>query len=262
MKSIFENFGSENHPKALILKRSLDEFYKTVEDYSAYLESDPKPFFWNPIRSAIEEHLKTNNYCHVLEFGAGRTSFGTYLGDLRSRVVFHAQDITDRNRDYLESQADQVYICNIPEIQEKYDIIFSTFVWEHLVTPSSIMEHLLKILNPNGKIFITSPRYDLPFYISPSAKHLPIVKRLQISVWLMFRRMASFIKRKPDFIIHFDPAIFHCPWFRDADAIHWVSFCDLKYYLPDQFKLTRIRIPVTDLRSKIWGSLCLLFVKI
>lgn len=265
MKLIPEAFGSENDPKALILKKSLDSFYGAVENYTAYLESHPKPLFWEPIKAEVEKRLKIkkiNNCCRVLEFGAGRTCFGNYLDALRSDVIFDVQDVNDRNRHYLESQADHVYICDIQNIQEQYDVIFSTFVWERLSAPRHTMDHLLNILNPGGSIFIVSPRYDLPGYISPSAKHLPLVERLQVSIWLTLRRIRSLIRCQPDFIIHFEPAIFYCSWFRDADAIHWVSFWDLKHYLPKQCKLTRIRIPILGLRGKLWESFCLLFVKI
>jgi SAM-dependent methyltransferase len=135
-------------------------------------------------------------------------------------------------------------------------------VWEHITNPCSVIEHLINILNPGGSIFIASPRYDFPFYLSPSAKHLSVVNKIRIGIWLQWRRLLVLFGDSPDFLIHCDPAVFHLPWFRDADAVHWVSLWDLKRFLPKNLQIERLHIPVKGFRSRIWENFLLLFVRI
>jgi hypothetical protein len=181
---------------------------------------------------------------------------------MRCQVTFDVQDITAANMPYLCEKADSVCIGEVTEIQQTYDIIFSTFVWEHLSRPDEVYQHLLGMLAAGGALFLAAPRYDLPFYIPASAKHLPKRERLQIGVYLLYRRCLAIVRKQPEFLIHLDPACLSHPWFRDADAIHWVSYLDLLYALPSPFTVQRLRLPCTGIKGRVWESFCLLFVKI
>lgn len=259
---ITKNFSSERDPHCVNLKKRLDEFYSTTDDYTAFHQPNSHPQFWDHIKNTIQMFVQDQGNCQVLEFGSGCTSFGKYLSDLRSKVIFHVQDVTTTNQEYLSTQADHVFISDVTEIHEKYDVIFSTFVWEHLTNPQKTLTHLLSILNPGGSIFLVSPRYDFPFYLSPSAKHLSKTERLWLSIWLVWRRVKVLLGEDPSFIIHTDPAVFHRQWFRDSDAIHWVSYYDLIRYLPSEINLKRIRIKSSGIKGKFWESCLLLFVQI
>jgi len=255
-------FGSESDSDAATLENRLDNFYKSIAEDAYFPGQNYKPLFWEPIKHEIKQILLHKNYCSVLEFGAGCTGFGDYLGDIRSRVVFDVQDVTDRNKRHLETQADNIYISNITDINTKYDIVFSTFVWEHLSNPKTVLAHLIRILNLGGSLFIAAPCYDFPLYISPSAHHYSILQRLKIGLWLQWRRLHVQLSQQPDFWIHFDPAVFHRPWERDYDAIHWVSLHDLRYSLPKNMSLTKLRVSGQGISGKIWHKFMLLFVKV
>ncbi len=259
---MLKNFGHEDSVKAIELRQGLDSFYSQTQEYTPFHEANSQPNFWQPIKANLQEIIEQTDSCRILEFGAGCTGFANYLQELRTSINFDVQDVTASNKGYLLTQADNVYICDLCNIQDKYDIIFSTFVWEHITNPRAVINHLLTLLNPGGSIFIASPRYDFPFYLSPSAKHLSLFERFQISIWLQWRRLRVLVGCNPDFLLHFDPAVFHRPWFCDADAIHWVSLWDLKRYLPKNIQLERLHIPVTGFRSKIWENFLLLFVRI
>ena len=251
---------SDNDIEALHSR--MKNFYDSVDNYSAFQEPNSMPEYWQPIREVIQQCIKRKGYCKVLEFGAGMTGFSKYLGDIRSKITFDVQDITDANQDYLLSVADNVYIGDITQIKEYYDIIFSTFVWEHLSQPKQTLDFILQRLNSDGSIFLASPRYDLPFYFPPSGKHLSLPKKVITSIWLLGQRVKTHVARRPQFLIHMDPACLHVNWFRDADAIHWASIYDLTYALPKKFSVTRLRLQSTGIKGLIWEKACLLFVRI
>jgi len=255
------SFGSEEEGRRADLEKRLQVFYSSVEDYEAFQKENWKPDFWLPIRSAIESTLVRGS-CKVLEIGAGRTGFANYLGDLRGRIEFHVQDITKRNHEFLSEVANKVWLCEVTDIGETYDVIFSTFVYEHMTKPKATLEYLLGMLKPKGSIFVASPRYDFPGYLSPSAGHLSWTRRLELATQLILRRLSVLMGGSPAFLIHFEPAAFHGSWFRDADAVHWVSLWDLKRWLPDGALMHTMTINATGLRGRFWARFLLLFVQI
>jgi 2-polyprenyl-3-methyl-5-hydroxy-6-metoxy-1,4-benzoquinol methylase len=253
---------SEDDPRVEVLQHKLRDFYISSPDYAGYKEPNFKPEYWNPIIHIIQQYVQQKGHCRVLEFGAGMTSFTESLGQLRSQVTFDVQDITGLTQEYLSHHADHVYICDVTAIEEEYDIIFSTFVWEHLTSPRKTLNHLLCHLTPGGSLVIASPRYDFPGYLCPSTRHLPKGKQLSLSFWLGMTRLGTIISGSPRFLIHTQPALFYSEWFRDADAIHWVSLWDLKAALPDGYRLIHMNIENHGLRFWLWKKMGLLFVRI
>jgi SAM-dependent methyltransferase len=257
-----EGFASEDAPAVARLRQRLDAFYAAPGEYDAFAEPNWKPEYWSHIRQAALARIADKGRCRILEIGAGRTSFGRYLAELRPQVEFHAQDVTAANRAYLEAQADAVHIADATEVGGTYDIVFSTFAWEHISSPRRTMLHLLGRLEPGGCVFVASPRYDFPGYLSPSARHLPRTQRVAIAAWLAWRRLRVILGARADFLVHIDPAVLRGRWFRDADAVHWVSLWDLERELGDGHEIRRIRIPATGLRGWFWEKYLLLFVSI
>lgn len=255
-------FCQEDNPRVAQLQARLKTFYDTTRDYEAFAESNWKPDFWLPIRDAVQRLVAESGQCSVLEFGAGRTSFGEFLGPLRLSVKFDVQDVTDLNVEHLSRQADEVHLCSLREIHKRYDVIFSTFVWEHLTEPRASLNHLLSLLTDRGVLFLASPRYDFPCYLSPSIRHRLAVQRARVALWLLWRRLLTRFSRGADFLLHIDPAVFHRPWFRDADAIHWVSRWDLVCSVPDGWTVRDIRISSNGAWHWFWSRFLLLFVVI
>ena len=262
MLGALNDFCGESDIRAGSLPARMAEFYRSTPDYDAFKEPTSRPEFWDPVVSAIARIANRGETCRVLEFGAGRTGFGRYLGPLRKQVRFDVQDITDRNRGYLASEADNVHIGDIFALEGPYDVIFSTFAWEHVSRPRAILDHLLRMLTPLGVLFLASPRYDFPGYLSPSAKRYSRMARGGIAVWLVWRRLRSLVSGHSAFLLHVEPAALHGTWFRDADAIHWVSLLDLQAGLEKQWDIRRIRIPAFGLAGRFWEKFLLMFVAI
>lgn len=262
MRGTLQDFCDENDPRARELSARMTSFYAQVENYDAFSESSHLPQFWAPILASIRLAVARHGQCRVLEFGAGRTGFAGSLADLRSKVVFEVQDISPQNLGYLRGVADRVHIDDVLAMGDSYDVVFSTFAWEHVTRPGAILKHLLALLGPRGRLFIACPRYDFPFYLSPSARRLPRAKRLLVACWLAWRRALTLLTGRAAFILHVEPAALHGPWFRDSDAVHWASLWDLQCALPDGWRLKRLRVPAAGLPGRFWERYLLLFVEI
>lgn len=256
-----ELFGREDSASVEQLSEKLASFYASCENYDAFHGPNNHPAFWAPIVKKIEKCVRDSGTCRVLEFGAGCSSFGTFLGDLRQKVTLDAQDVTDRNEKHLIEQVDNALFDDLMDINDEYDVIFSTFVWEHVTQPRETLDHLLKLLSPGGSLFLVSPRYDFPFYMSPSARHLSKLERFNIGFWLVWRRLKVMLGGQADFLIHLEPACLHVPYFRDADAVHWVSWWDLKRSIPDNIRLKGVNMPIEGPVGKFWIKYCILFVE-
>jgi len=254
---------NETDPRVRELRSRLDAFYASTSEYRAFKKVNSKPEYWEPVNERVRDVLARKSSCSILEFGAGVTGYRASLGEDQARVRFVAQDVTDQNQAQLAELSDEVFIGDVSDISESFDVIFSTFVFEHVTTPKATLQHLLAMLQPGGSLFIACPRYGIPFYTPPSARHYGFIQRLGISLQLARHRIISFLTGKPAFLIHIDPSVFHGPWYRDSDAVHWPSYGDLKRSLPSGYRLGRVRnTAVGGLKGWIYRHFLLLSVEI
>jgi len=60
------------------------------------------------------------------------------------------------------------------------------------------------------------------------------------------------ISKEPQFLINLNPAVFHAPWFRDADAVHLVSRCDIEmWHRKNGFSVRRCYPPFRNIQDFI-----------
>jgi len=237
------NLTSEENPQVAELRTRMDFFYQSTRDYIAFQETNHLPEQWGYVREAILSILKDRPICRVLEIGAGKSGFAEFMQDIKSRLHYTAQDITRTNEEHLQQAADSVYFGDIATLEGEYDVIFSTFVLEHISDPRHTLEKLFASLVKGGKLFIFCPRYDAPFYLSHSADHYSLPKRIGVGISLVIARLWALLIQKPLFFIHTDPAIFHIPWTRDRDAIHWASLQDLRLLFRRRGCIECLRMP-------------------
>ncbi|WP_017733611.1 class I SAM-dependent methyltransferase [Nafulsella turpanensis] len=241
------------------LRQKLDEFYCTVQDYTAFNEVSMQNNCWRHVGEEIRRRSQKmgSDFVCVLEIGAGRSGFGDWLKEegLREKVCWSAQDITKQNKSWLETQADDFIFGDVSEVEPNthFDIIFSTYVLEHVTDPKQHLEHLYRLLRPRGCLFIFCPRYDIPGYFCPSSRHLNLQKRIELAWRWGNARWTSWRRDQPSFLIQNDLAAFHGPFFRDADAVHWVSQLDLKLWaLHKGLQLRTINMNLEWLGLKDW----------
>lgn len=245
-KWLVSNPGNE-HDAVQVMRRRLDEFYGTTSSYPVFQSSPDHSAFYRTLSPILDEIIKRRSKARVLELGAGRPTFPVWLGDRRSAVEYSAHDVTAQNRAYLESIADHVLIGDISSIQGEYDLVFSTFAFEHVSAPSPFLEHVRRLLAPRGTHVIICPRYDQPGYLCPSLRHHSFMGRAGLMLFFGASRCAAAIDGRPRFWVNTEPAVFSRPFFRDADAVHIVSRPDVeRWHRANGFDVKRLSpVPVT-----------------
>ncbi|MEI6561943.1 MAG: class I SAM-dependent methyltransferase [Verrucomicrobiota bacterium] len=241
---------SEDNPLTEALRARMDAFYQSTQEYCAFQEVNDLPNQWRYVRAAVEAVLQKKPVCRILEVGAGKSGFARFVQDLKPSLHYTAQDITRSNEEHLSQAADAVHFNSIGALEGEFDVIFSTFVFEHISDPRRTLEKLFSSLTLGGKLFIFCPRYDVPFYLSHSADHYGALRRLGISLWLVSARLWACLTRRPLFLVHTDPAIFHLPVYRDRDAIHWTSLWDLEAFFRRRGRIERLKL--TSGNTKDW----------
>ena len=245
------------------LRERLDAYYTKPAGYKAFEKPSSQTDWWNHITDAIRVRSANGFKVKVLEVGSGVTGFPHHLEQLgiRDLVELHTHDVTSHNAEWLHSVADQVHFGEISEIDLPggFDIIFSTYVLEHVSNPFTHLETLWKQLQSRhtsvgeGSLFLISPRYDLFGYLCPASRHEPTISKLKLLLIQWGARCRAIIAGEPQFLIQTDPAIFHRPFFLDADAVHWVSIHDIRAWARTKgSKLRSLRSTPMRLFSKQW----------
>lgn len=237
----------EDHPAIAEMRQRLDEFYGSTTTYNAFNAVSDQQKCWETVLGEIASRLERSEATRgspirVLEFGAGRTGFGRFLGEPhRAKVTFVAQDIVDANAGFLREEADEVFIGDLSQVSGHFDVVFSTYVWEHVSNPVATLETLLRLVSPGGVLLLFSPRYDAPLYVPPALRHLPKWRRWTASVRLWLDRLRVGAGGAPGFWITPRPAVLDVEhWYRDADAVHLVSIHDIQRALAGRARVTKL----------------------
>jgi SAM-dependent methyltransferase len=247
------------------------EFYNLrniSEIYTAFRgDGDNNEGFFDNIRENIVTRISNDKKrCRILEIGPGAVDRSEQFADIRDRVELDVYDVTSANREILKKWADNIYIGGkLPNLKVKYDVIFSFFCYEHICEPRDFLDEAISCLREGGSLFIVAPRYDFPFYLSPSSRHLKCSGKICLSFWLLFQRINALLFERPKFIVHLDPALFHENKFRrDIDAVHWVSRFDLDLYVKRKEGATveHISSRSNSLIEFLWKKYFVLYSKI
>lgn len=217
-------------PAIARLETRLVEFYNTFTGYDAFNAPPEYPVLWGEILRLAR--AGTARPCRVLEIGAGRSGFGQYLRAQGARDDVHltSQDITTANLEHLRENSDEVITGNIDRLEGSWDLIFHSYVYEHLCRPREFNERLWSLLSPGGHLVIQCPRYDFPLYFPPCWDHLSLSAKLWQTLRLAGSDLAAAFGRGASrFTVFSDPAVFHLPFVRDRDAVHRVRKSDLRW---------------------------------
>lgn len=246
------------------MQQRLVAFYDSTPHYYDCSSESDKSHFLLPILNLARGLCARKGHVRILEVGAGKSQAPAFFQDGLAEMSysFDLQDINDRNAPFYYGQDVIFHVGSIDAIpaEKKYDLIFSMFVYEHLCEPAKALDAARDRLAEDGVIVLISPEYVLPFYVPPALRHLSAWKKFKATAALFLSSVRTRATGIPNFWVCSEPAVFHGPWCRDADAVHMVSKADLIAYFGDQFYFDDLDVKFSrGLRSFI-GSRCLLRV--
>ena len=241
------------------LERRLFAFYGSSSEYFVEAEAGEGNRFHSAIEPLVRKLASARGSLAVLEPGAGRTTLAKWLHDLKLNEPIHltVQDVTPINSEYLRLVADELLVgpLGMHSIAGRFDLIVSTFVYEHLVHPREFLDACIAALRPGGALVIFSPKYTIPGYVPPALRHLPRFRRQWEALRNSVRSIATYFTRRPAFKIVENPAVFEGAWYRDSDAVHLVHPLDARLHLRRIARAEPIYIRSLSCRDKLWQIL-------
>jgi SAM-dependent methyltransferase len=238
------------------LERRLFDFYASAEDYFAQPETQEGSRFHKALLPLLRALAGERGSLSLLEVGAGRSALPRWLRSLDLGVPLHiaVQDVTPINEAHLRAAADEVLIGPLDRhgLASRFDLVLSTFVYEHVARPRQFLDQCLLALRPDGKLVLFSPKYVLPGYVPPSLRHLPLAQRHLATLRSSLRALWSRLSGRPAFLVVRCPAVFEGTWFRDADAVHLVHPIDARLHLRNRAEADALQVDVLSFKDWRW----------
>lgn len=176
-KKVFMNTKEEIN---ILWNKSI--YYQEIEKQHTH-ENLEAQFFIKELLNLLNQGKIFN----ILDIGSGEGSIINFLSHYCKDKKFYGIDVAeigirksiDKN---IPNSEFKIYDGKtIPYRNNYFDLTFSTFVFEHLKTPKSLFDEIVRVTKNNGYILIVCPNYGSPFFRSPCNRANPfflMLKRL------------------------------------------------------------------------------------
>lgn len=145
----------------------LGNFYE--QDYKNYFDRPGAASYdlprYRAMANWIYEVVKSFNPKNILDVGCGRGWTITELKKLLQNSQFTGVEPSIHNADKANEGGLKVYngfVSTLKDKLEKYDLIYSTNVLQHVTNPENFISDLLEHLTDDGIILITCPNSTIP----------------------------------------------------------------------------------------------------
>lgn len=126
------------------------------------------------IPQEIGRSLRSVTPSFVLDVGCGEGSLVRYLGSVfPAQTSFHGIEVSEeglRRANGAASESTSFHLYDgrrIPFVDNFFDAVISTFVFEHLTEPESVFHEMVRVTRPGGRVIIACPNFGSPFFRSP-----------------------------------------------------------------------------------------------
>jgi 2-polyprenyl-3-methyl-5-hydroxy-6-metoxy-1,4-benzoquinol methylase len=149
-------------------KESGEKWYSTTKSWKDYLYKYGGNEYYSALLHLLKEKGINCNGKHVADMGCGTGHLLLKIHKNYDPATTTGTDIIHAALDIARStvpEADILY-CDLlaPDLNRKFDIIFCTEVFEHLVRPGQALKNLLGMLNSSGIAIVTVPNGRLDTY--------------------------------------------------------------------------------------------------
>lgn len=232
---------NSNQPAINLLEKKLSAFYAQNKNYYGDIDFTSNNWVDENEKGYQNILVEVINAEKVCEFGCGSANILKHFPEFQSKYdgCDFSKELIQRNKvNYPFANFTQFDTANkLPYDNEKFDLVFSTFVIEHSTNPSALLEECKRILKPGGKLLILCPDFlgagrmssqRTGFSKGNSTQKLKAGKYLDALVTLFDNRIrvpfhCFVLKLKmktPPFYINITPTVFEDEFTPDVDAVY------------------------------------------
>jgi len=140
-------------------------FWNKNAQYYQYIKDHDNSLLSNTALKQLVEAIPPES--KVLDIGCGEGSKIIELDNLISNLDCYGIDISRQAIQSAREQAPHIKfesgnIEQLPYPDNQFDVVFSTFTFEHVTNPQAILDEMLRVLKPQGKIIIVCPNFGSP----------------------------------------------------------------------------------------------------
>jgi SAM-dependent methyltransferase len=232
------------------LNERLREFYRVAHDQDYWSLADEQNVDWrdgsHPHHLQLMELIGPNET--VVDFGCGSAHPIAQLGNPDRYLGLDGSDSQVRENQLCYPSAafrpTSLYDTRLPGNQ--FDWSISLFVLEHCVFPTRLLDEMLRVVKPGGRIAIICPQMR-PRIMNSMWAGLSATqsfweklrgKRYVDAVWhaIELRVLFPIFCRLTDrfggrFLIYPKPRCFYAPYNADTDAVYWADEREVRDYL-------------------------------
>lgn len=162
----------------------MEESKKDYLDVKYNENEKPLTDFPKKLIEYLANRFGINSDTTLLELGCGRCE--TLNAFSHIGLSAYGVDSSEKARTYASKSVSDVYVSDLenetlPFDSEKFDVVFSKSVIEHISNPTHLMKEISRILKPNGLLIILTPEWTSQmevFFEDPTHVHPYQVKGL------------------------------------------------------------------------------------
>ncbi len=149
------------------------EFYNNNPSYFVKAGEGALQGMLLPSHKAVHEYIKSLDGKRICDFGCGAgndiqlmcTPGNEYIGlDVSIGALTEARArFSPKNVEYHQVDFDEP----LPLSDASSDVVTSFFVFEHLLQPTRTLREMMRILRPDGQLFLIAPNYGSPLKSAP-----------------------------------------------------------------------------------------------
>ncbi|HJQ38770.1 MAG TPA: class I SAM-dependent methyltransferase, partial [Thermoanaerobaculia bacterium] len=229
-------------PRLLELDEKLREFYRTATEQDYWEAAENSNGDWrdgaHPQHAQLLELIDPN--ARVADFGCGSAHAAAQLGNPRRYTgIDWGERQLERNRQrFPDASFHHSSLYRTPLPDGEFDIAMSLFVLEHTVFPTRLLDEMMRVVKPGGRVIILCPQMRPHVMNSMWAGTSAMQsfwekirkRRFFDAAWhaIELRLLFPIFCRLSDrlggrFLIYPKPRCFYAPYSSDTDAVYWAD---------------------------------------